>query len=126
MKWKQGLDKFRSTNNLTNPQTHTNIETGSPAIIDMLLEEVEELRLAILANDTHETINACNDLITLSANHLGQMKYDVDLTMKETVKEILSRTGAINTATGKWTKFTTSEAKALWYTPDYSTCKVSN
>jgi len=90
----------------------------------MLLEEVEELRLAILANNEHEIIDGCDDLIVLSSNHIAQSGYDVDLTMKETLKEISSREGAINPATGKWEKFKTPEAKAKWYKADYSRCKL--
>lgn len=124
MKWKQGLTKFRKDRGLTKPQVSINQETGNPAIIDMLLEEVEELRLALLSGDIHEEVDACNDLIVLSSNHLGQLGYDVDLTMKETVKEISSRTGDINHITGKWEKFKTSEAQAKWYHADYKKCKL--
>ena len=52
-----------------------------------------------------------------------QLGFALDKVMLETVKEISSRTGAMDESTGKWTKFTTPEAKALWYKADYSTCK---
>ena len=53
-----------------------------------------------------------------------KLDYDLDKVMHETIKEISSRTGAMNESTGKWTKFTTPEAQALWYKADYSTCKL--
>jgi len=124
MKWKDGLKHWRKERGLTTPQVQINKETGNPAIIDMMLEEVEELRLALLANNEHEIIDACDDLIVLSSNHIAQSGYDVDLTMKETVKEISSRTGEIDSTTGKWTKYHTPEAQAKWYKADYSTCKL--
>jgi len=126
MKWKDGLRNWRKNRNLTTPQISINKETGNPAIVDMLLEEVEELRLALLNNDEHEIIDACDDLIVLSANHIAQSGYDVDLTMKETLKEISSREGAINPSTGKWEKFTTPEAKAKWYKASYKKCKIKH
>lgn len=126
MKWKDSLKTWRENRGLTEPQVSINKETGNPAIIDMLLEEVEELRLALLNNDEHEIIDACNDLIVLSSNHVAQSGYDLDLTMKETLKEINSRTGSINENTGKWEKFKTSEAKAKWYKANYKTCRIKN
>ena len=57
---------------------------------------------------------------------LFNMGYDYQLCMKETIKEISSRTGAVDTTTGKWEKFKTDEAKALWYTADYSSCKLGS
>jgi len=43
--------------------------------------------------------------------------------MDETLKEINSRTGAFNAETGKWEKFKTPEAIALWYAADYEKAK---
>ncbi len=126
MKWKDSLRIWREDRGLTEPQVSINKETGNPAIIDMLLEEVEELRLALLNNDEHEIIDACNDLIVLSSNHVAQSGYDLDLTMKETLKEINSRTGSINEVTGKWEKFKTQEAKAKWYKANYKTCRIKH
>ena len=125
MKWKDSLRIWREDRGLAEPQVSINKETCNPAIIDMLLEEVEELRLALLNNDEHEIIDACDDLIVLSSNHVAQSGYDLDLTMKETLKEINSRTGSINEVTGKWEKFKTPEAKEKWYKADYSTCKIN-
>ena len=90
----------------------------------MLQEELDELTSAFVINSEHETIDALADLIVLSANHIGQMGYDLDLVMKETLKEISSRVGAVNPSTGKWEKDKSPAAQSNWYTADYSTCKV--
>lgn len=51
-------------------------------------------------------------------------RYDFFLCMKETIKEINSRTGSYNNTLGKWVKDTSSGAKAKWYKANYSFCKV--
>lgn len=62
--------------------------------------------------------------IVRSARHkIEQLGYDFIIAMDETLKEIHSRTGAWNDETGKWEKFKTDEAKALWYKADYSKAK---
>ena len=116
MKWKDGLRKWREQRGLTEPQTN--------AIVEMIAEELDELSRGIRLKDEHEIIDALADIIVLSANHIGQMGYDLDLVMKEVVKEISSRTGSVNPTTGKWEKDTSPEAQANWYKADYSTCKV--
>ena len=118
MKWKDGLRRWRKDRGLTKPQTH--------AIVNMIAEELDELAQGIRLNDEHEVIDALADIIVLSANHIGQMGYDLDLVMKEVVKEISSRTGAVNPATGKWEKDISPEAQAKWYKANYSTCKVKH
>jgi len=124
MKWKDSLKHWRIARGLITPQVSINKETGNPAIVDMLTEETEELKSALSSNDEHEEIDSCADHIVLAANHIAQKGYDLDLVMKEVLKEINSRTGAINPVTGKWTKFKTTEAKDKWYKADYSTCKL--
>lgn len=52
--------------------------------------------------------------------------YDAKVCMEETMKEISSRKGMLNPSTGKWEKFTTDEAKALWISADYSKAKLKN
>ena len=89
----------------------------------MLAEELDELARGIRLKDDVEIVDALADLIILSTNHIEQMGYDLDLVMKETVKEISSRTGAVNPETGKWEKDTSPEAQANWYKAKYSTCK---
>ena len=72
----------------------------------------------------HEKIDALDDLIVIATGEILKSGYDPEKTMDETLKEISSRTGDINTATDKWEKFTTPEAKALWYTADYTECRL--
>lgn len=55
---------------------------------------------------------------------IHKLGFDFLIAMDETLKEIHSRTGAMNEATGKWEKFKTEEAMALWYKADYSKAKL--
>lgn len=59
-------------------------------------------------------------------NIIKSMGYDFYKCMNEILKEVESRIGAFNPETGKWEKFKTDEAKALWYKADYSKCKMSS
>ena len=124
MKWKNNLRNWRQERGLTTPQVAINKDTGNPAIIDMLSEETTELKHALLTSNEHEEIDACADHIVLAANHIAQKGYDLDLVMKEVLKEISSRTGEVNPATGKWTKYRTPEAQAKWYKASYKKCKL--
>ena len=114
MRWKAGLRLWREKRNLKEPQTE--------AIVGMLREEIGELYDAIINKDEFEEINACADLIVLASNHIEQKGYDLDLIMKETVKEISSREGSIG-EDGKWHKDKNQNPDTL-YKPDYSTCKI--
>lgn len=71
-----------------------------------------------------EKVDALCDLIVLSVGELLKLKYDPVTAMNETIKEISSRTGAFNGDTGKWEKFKTPEAQALWYTACYGKAKL--
>lgn len=68
----------------------------------------------------HHNLFNCIDNCILMIMDLG---YDFDKCMEETLKEIESRTGAINPKTGKWEKFKTDEAKEKWYKADFKKCK---
>ena len=105
-----------------------------------LEEGAEELR-ARGNHDTHETIDAlCDkyvyatvDLLKKNSNYeylndaiesventfKHEFGCDIYIALDETLKEIESRTGAWSNEHGKWKKFTTPEAKALWYKADY-------
>lgn len=65
-----------------------------------------------------------HSITTICIRNIESLGYDFEKCMDETLKEIESRTGAFNPETGKWEKFKTDEAKALWYTADYSKCKI--
>jgi len=64
-------------------------------------------------------------IATYAKYQIEYLGYDFLIAMDETLKEIHSRTGAMNEATGKWEKFKTEEAMALWYKADYSKAKVA-
>ena len=123
MKWKANLAQWREERGLTTPQT-TLAVNGKPAIINMLQEEVNEVDSALVIDDENEIIGELSDLIVLAGNHIGQMGYDLDLVMKETLKKISSRVGSINPSTGKWEKDKSLAAQANWHTANYLTCKV--
>jgi len=101
--WQEGLKIWRRDRNITEP---------SGKVAEMLNEELDELKVAIIEKDNYETIDALCDLIVLATNELELMGYDLDTVMVETVKEISSRRqcpiqkiewdeGSIS---GKWTK----------------------
>lgn len=63
-------------------------------------------------------------LIQYSKYQIQYLGYDFLIAMDETLKEIHSRTGTMNEATGKWEKFKTPEAMALWYKADYAKARI--
>lgn len=70
-----------------------------------------------------EKIDALCDDNVFNTGFILRYGYDPIKAMGETVKEIDSRTGTFDDETGKWTKFKTPEAMALWYAADYSQCQ---
>jgi len=88
----------------------------------MLDEEVRELVEA--ANDD-QRVDALNDIIVLAAGAIHKLGYKPELTMLETVKEISSRKGAINLATGKWEKLKDQDPSTL-YKANYNNTKRGN
>jgi len=74
--------------------------------------------------DADEKVDALCDLIVIATGELLKMGYDPNKAMDETIKEISSRTGSFNEASGKWEKFKTPEAQALWYTAQYGKAKL--
>ena len=69
-----------------------------------------------------EKADALCDLIVIATGELAKMGYDPDKAMSETLKEIESRKGEVNTETGKWEKKITGQE----YKADYSKCRVEN
>ena len=65
-------------------------------------------------------------IFTICKDNIIELGYDFNMCMDETLKEIESRTGAINSETGKWEKFKTDEAKAKWYKADFKKCKLKD
>ena len=82
----------------------------------MLHEELEEFMIA--TDEEWEQINALCDLIVLSVGAMAKMGIDPKCAMNETLKEIESRTGAVDPETGKWMK----DKDAVTYKPQYIEC----
>jgi len=74
--------------------------------------------------DMNTVIDASCDMNVFNTNFIEQAGYDATVAMHETIKEISSRTGTTNEITGKWEKFKTPEAQAMWYTANYDLAKV--
>lgn len=104
--------------------------------VAMLKEELDELQysepkkwynffnVGRKESSEEDKIDALNDLIVVATGGIYKLNYDADKTMDETIKEVSSRRGVINLATGKWTKMTDDESKKLWYTARYDRCKM--
>ncbi len=78
--------------------------------------------------DNFHEVEQCYILLSIARYAKTGVKllgYDFLIAMDETLKEIHSRKGAWNEATGKWEKFKTEEAMALWYKANYSKAKVA-
>lgn len=92
--------------------------------VDFEIRQVsEEDILPLLYNICKLDVTAIYKLYELLKGLAKNLGYDFYSAMNETIKEIDSRTGAYDPKIGKWVKFTTPEAKALWYYADYSKCK---
>ena len=120
MKWKQSLNKWRTTRKITKP-----LEDFEGAIES----EVDEYTTAVRANDIHEQIDACGDIITFATNQIHLLGYDVDAVMKEICKEISSRNqdpaqAARDWSEEKWEKDRSQDSTTL-YKSDFSRCKLS-
>lgn len=100
-----------------------NIEWDKTAHASFIAEELSEF---LRAKNGNEEMDALCDIIVFAANAMRIRGYDPNVAMEETLKEINSRTGAFNPATGKWEKFKTPEAMALWYAADYDKAKLKN
>lgn len=100
-----------------------NIEWDKSAHASFLAEELSEF---LRAKEGCGEIDALCDMIVFAANAMRIRGYDPNVAMEETLKEINSRTGAFNPETGKWEKFKTPEAMALWYSADYNKAKLGS
>ena len=97
-----------------------NIEWDKSAHASFIAEELSEF---LRAKDANGEIDALCDIIVFATNAIKIKGYDPNIAMEETLKEINSRTGAFNPETGKWEKFKTPEAMALWYAANYDNAK---
>lgn len=91
----------------------------------------EELQEYTEATTVEERIDAIGDIIVLSVNEMELEGYNVDLVMKQILKEISSRRQDPDQwkqwfsdgPSGKWLKDKNQDPSTL-YTADFSTCKM--
>lgn len=86
---------------------------------DMLDEELEEFTDACLNKNDHEIVDALCDMIVLATGAIFKLGYNPTIALSETVKEISSRVGSVNTITGKWEKEPNQDPATL-YKADYT------
>lgn len=113
-------------------QTRYGTDFNGDTAVAKLKEELQELVDGIITNNTDEIVDALSDIIVIAAGELTKLKYNPELVLKQTVKEISSRQqdpeqakawAAGNRQPGeKWNKDKSQDPSTL-YTADYSTCK---
>lgn len=108
-------------NDWANERGLLNIDWDKSAHGSFIAEELSEF---LRAKSENEEIDALCDIIVFATNAMRIRGYNPNIAMDETLKEISSRTGAFNPATGKWEKFKTPEAMALWYSANYDKAKI--
>lgn len=91
-------------------------------LVGFLTEEISEG--ISRSDDEHESVDWRVDCIVFLVHSLLQDGYSPEKCLIEGYKEISSRTGAVDKATGKWEKFKTDKAKANWYKANYSKAKL--
>ena len=101
--------------------------------LDKLKEELQEFIDAEEMQDEEGKVDALADIIVIAAGELVKLRYNPELTLKQTVKEISSRRqdpaqaqrwAANNKQPGeKWLK-DINQPKDTLYKADYSTCKL--
>lgn len=99
----------------------TNQEPDRNGFVAMIVEELGEF---IASNNIEDRIDAMADIIVFAYGEIAKYGYHGDKVMDEVIKEISSRVGAYNPETKKWQKDTSPEAKANWYSADFSQCKL--
>jgi hypothetical protein len=115
------MTHFDRINAWANERGLLNLEWDKTAHASFIAEELSEF---LRSKDGNGEIDALCDVIVFAVNAMRIRGYDPNVAMEETLKEINSRTGAFNPATGKWEKFKTPEAMALWYAADYEKAKL--
>lgn len=113
-------------------QTRYGTDFNGDTAVAKLKEELQELVDGIITNNTDEIVDALSDIIVIATGELTKLKYNPELVLKQTVKEISSRQqdpeqakawAAGNRQPGeKWNKDKSQDPSTL-YTADYSTCK---
>lgn len=107
-----GIVKFNNDRKLTT--------FNSNVAYRLLDEEIQEFLYATSIEDDAKTVDALCDLVVVALGAVHQLGYDPEMSLKETVKEVLSRQGSINPTTGKWEKDKDQDPDTLYkaeYTP---------
>ena len=92
--------------------------------ISNIVEELSELKTATKNKDWGEQVDSINDILVFCMTELPKYGVDPKESLKETFKEINSRTGEWVEELQKWQKYTTDEAKALWYKANYENALI--
>lgn len=98
------------------------ITKQKPDASNFVKNVVSELGEFLNEERRHSEIDAICDIMVFCITELPKYGIDPNLALTETLKEIASRTGEWSPKEGKWLKYKTPEAKALWYTADYDKC----
>jgi len=98
-----------------------NSQPPNPAAFTVnIVEELAELNEASKKSDWNGMIDAIADIMVFCSSELTQYQLDAEEVLLETHREINSRIGAWSQEYGKWMKDTSPEAKANWYSADYT------
>jgi len=93
----------------------------SSELLLRLIDIKEKLDLKNEKITTKDAVDAYCDIIVFCVGSIMKLGYDPECALKETIKEISSRTGSI--VDGKFQKDTSEEARKRWYKADYYKCK---
>lgn len=99
------------------------LNTFNPVVeYNLLFEELSEFHVAGAEENEYEMVDALCDLIVVATGAIHKLGYNPEKALSETVKEILSRKGAINQSTGKWEK-DRNQDKTTLYKADYTVAR---
>ena len=112
--WIRGIYKWNEERGLLDQKP------SKGTAVTMLHEEIRELNFA---ENIEEEIDALCDIIVIATGEIMKRRYRVNDCMREVVKEISSRKGAINPDTGKWMK-DPNQPKSTLYKADFSKCHM--
>lgn len=96
-------------------------EPDRNGFVSMIVEELGEF---IASKDIDGRIDAMADIIVFAYGEIAKYGYHGDKVMDEVIKEISSRVGAYSPETKKWQKDTSDQARANWYTANFTNCKL--
>lgn len=115
------VTNFESIKAWSDERLITQQEPDRNGFVSMIVEELGEF---IESSDVEGRIDAMADIIVFAYGEIAKYGYHGDKVMAEVLKEINSRVGAYNPDTKKWQKDKSPEAQALWYSADFSNCKL--